>query len=250
MKDIAPILKSLGFLESETKTYLAALASGPSTVKDLTKQVNLSRQAIYVAIESLTERGIMSSALIGKKRFYSAERPEKLLAYAKRREAAMDENIKDLEQAIPDLELHAGGERPSIRVLEGKEGLRAYLVDLSKENPQTIHELTDRAALLKMVSQEEDLGPIRKHLRKTNSFLKALYSGPINGNRPNSEIYELPKEFAGFGADITVYGNTIVMVSLGEKMQTVIIEDGRLAAAMRVIFEVAFKEAKRSFLPK
>ena len=132
MKDISPILKSLGFLDSETKTYLAALSMGPSTVIDLTKQVKLSRQAVYVAIESLTERGIMSSTLIGKKRFYAAEKPEKLLAYAKRRESELDEHVKDLEKAIPDLELRTGGERPSVKVLEGKEGLRAYLVDLGK----------------------------------------------------------------------------------------------------------------------
>jgi hypothetical protein len=30
----------------------------------------------------------------------------------------------------------------------------------------------------------------------------------------------------------------------------VIIEDSRLAATMRIIFEVAFKEAKKSFEPK
>jgi hypothetical protein len=212
--------------------------------------LRLSRQAVYVAIESLSARGIMSNALIGKKRFYSAERPEKLLAYAKRRETEMDEHIKDLEKALPDLELSVGGERPTIKVLEGKEGLRAYLVDLNKENPKVIHELTDRAALLRVVNQDTDLEPVKKHLLKTNSFLKAMYSGPINGNRPNSEIYELPKEYSNFGADITVYGNTIVLVSLGGKMQTVIIEDGRLAEAMRILFEISLKEAKKNFVSK
>jgi predicted DNA-binding transcriptional regulator len=250
MKDISPILKSLGFLESEIKTYLTALALGPSTVIDLTKRAQLSRQAIYVAIESLTERGIMSSTLVGKKRFYSAERPEKLLAYAKRRENEMNEHIKDLETALPELAMRVGGERPSVKVLEGKEGLRAYLVDLGKENPKMIHELTDREALLRVLNSEEDLGPVRKHLIKTNSFLKAMYTEPIISARPNSEVYALPKEFIGFGADITVYGNTIVLVSFGEKMQTVIIEDGKMAAAMRILFEISLKEAKRNFTRK
>jgi len=245
MKDISPILKSLGFLDSEIKTYLTALSLGPSTVIDLTKKIGLSRQAVYVAIESLTERGIMSSTVVGKKRFYSAERAEKLLAYAKRREQELGGHVKDLENAVPDLDLRAGGQRPSVRVLEGKEGLRAYLVDLSKENPKTVHEITDRDAMYKVVTKE-DLEPVRGHLIKTNSYLKALYAGDIPV-RPNSEIYSLPAEYTKFGSDITVYGNKIVMVSFGSKMQTVIIEEDRLAAAMRILFEIAFKEAKNSF---
>jgi predicted DNA-binding transcriptional regulator len=249
MKDISPILKSLGFIESEIKTYLTALSLGPSTVIDLTKRAQLSRQAIYVAIESLTERGIMSSTLVGKKRFYSAERPEKLLAYAKHRESEMEENIKDLEAALPELDLRIGGERPSVKVLEGKEGLRAYLVDLGKENPKMVHELTDREALVKILNTE-DLGPVRKHLIKTNSQLKALYAGPIIAGRPNAEIYSLPKEFTDFKSDITVYGNKIVLVSFAGKMQTVIIEEENMAKALKNLFEIALREAKKSFEQK
>lgn len=187
----------------------------------------------------------MSSTTIGKKRLYSAERPEKLLAYAKRREQELDGHVKDLEEAVPELELRAGGQRPSVRVLEGKEGLRAYLVDLSKENPKIVYELTDRDAMYRVVTKE-DLEPVRGHLIKTNSHLKALYAGNIPV-RPNSEIYPLPEEYTKFGSDITVYGNKIVLVSFGSKMQTVIIEEERLAAAMRILFEIAFKEAKKSF---
>jgi Predicted transcriptional regulators len=246
MKDISPILKSLGFLDSEIKTYLTALSLGPSTVIDLTKKAGLSRQAVYVAIDALAERGIMSSTLIGKKRFYSAERPEKLLAYAKRRGNEMDEHIKDLETALPELDLRVGGERPSVRVLEGKEGLRAYLVDLNKENPKIIYEIGDREALTKVLSAE-DMGPVRQHLDKTNPNLKAMYAGPILQGRPNSEIYSLPKEFTGFKSDITVYGNKTVFISFGGKMQTVIIEEGHMANAMRILFELAFKEGKKDF---
>jgi len=70
MKDITPILKSLGLLDSEVKTYLASLENGPETVLDLAKLTKLSRQAVYSAIDALTERGLMSSALRGKKRYY------------------------------------------------------------------------------------------------------------------------------------------------------------------------------------
>ena len=246
MKDISPILKSLGFLDSEIKTYLTALALGPSTVIDLTKRAQLSRQAIYVAIESLTERGIMSSTLVGKKRFYSAEQPEKLLAYAKRRETETNERVKDLESALPELAMRTGGERPSVKVLEGKEGLRAYLYELSTENPETIYEITDRDALVKVLSSE-DLVPVKKNLIKTNSKLNALYTNPLPSKRPNADIYELPKEFEHFKSDITLYGNKVAFVTFEGKMQTVIIENRHIAEAIRVLFKIAFREAKKNF---
>src|SRR5512142_2814354 len=131
MKDIAPILKSLGLLDSEVKTYLKALENGPGTVLDLAKSTNLSRQAVYVAINSLTERGLMSSALRGKKRFYAAEHPSKLLEYAKRRNEEMKAQTQDLERLLPEIEMQAGGERPVVKLFEGREGLKAIIADLS-----------------------------------------------------------------------------------------------------------------------
>jgi len=58
MRNITPILQSLGLLESEVKTYETLLHHGAMTVIDISKRTKLSRQATYVAISGLTDRGL------------------------------------------------------------------------------------------------------------------------------------------------------------------------------------------------
>jgi predicted transcriptional regulator len=247
MKDISLILKPLGLLDSEVKTYLAALENGAGTVVELAKRTRLSRQATYVAIGSLTDRGLMSSVLQGKKRTYAAEHPDTLLAYAKRHEADLATRIKDLARAIPELALQAGGERPVVRVLEGKEGLRAYMADVSAERPKRIDEITDIDAMRKTL-ELEDLRPVRTTLGRVGSHVRALYThaGATSPTQPNAERYQLPKELAGFKADVTIYGDKVALVTFEGKMYTVMIENRALAAVLRTLFELAFREAKRS----
>lgn len=244
MKDITPILRSLGLLDSEIKTYRAALQYGPQTVLDLTKRTGLSRQAIYVAIESLSERGLMSSALHGKKRLYASEHPEKLLSYARRREEDMHDKIRDLERIVPELELQIGGERPTVRVFEGKEGVKAILADMNEARAEQFEEIADLDALYAVLDLE-DLKPLRTHTVKMKA--RSLLSGEPQSVMPKADRYLLPKQYSGFKSNITVYGSKIALVTFEGKMYSVIIESGALAKTLRVLFDLALKEASRDF---
>jgi predicted transcriptional regulator len=243
MKDISPILKSLGLLDSEVKTYLKALENGPGTVLDLAKTTGLSRQAVYVAIDSLTSRGLMSNALRGKKRYYAASHPDKLLDYAKRRGTEMNERVQDLERLLPELELASGGEKPVVRVYEGKEGLRAFIADAQTSKPKEIHEIADLEAV-QVVMEQGDVQPVRKELKKMNTFVHGLYSGEPTGKTLDSERFILPVEYRGFKSNITVYGDKIALVTLEGKMYSILIESSALAKTMRILFGLALKSAK------
>lgn len=244
MKDISPILKSLGLLDSEVKTYLSALENGPGTVLDLSKSTRLSRQAVYVAIESLTGRGLMSSALRGKKRFYAAEHPEKLLAYAHRHDDEMQERIKDLERMLPELELQSGGEKPVVKVFEGKEGLLAVLAELQKTSAKQSLEITDLDALYKVL-RPEDMQKMREQVKKTGTKVRGIYSGAAQQTQVDVNRMFLPKELAGFKSNIGIYGDDkVALVTLEGKMYSVMIESETLAKTLRILFELAFKGMK------
>jgi sugar-specific transcriptional regulator TrmB len=245
MKDIGKILRSLGLNESEIKTYLAALKQGASTVVEITKHTHLSRQAIYLAIESMTERGLMSSVMRGKKRLFTAEPPDKLLAYAKRKEAEMREEIADLEKSLPELELQLGGERPIVRMYEGKEGIRAFLEEVKKVKPKFIHEIADADAIRKAMSAD-DLAPYRREVSKHKAHVKGIYTGTVNPN-PNVDaervVLDHPKE--RFQANISVLGDRVGFVSLEGKMYTIILENKAVAKAVEHLIDLAYEEAKR-----
>lgn len=243
MKDITPILKSLGLIESEINTYLAALEGGPGTVLDLSKHTNLSRQATYMAIENLTRRGLMSSALRDKKRFYAAEHPERLLSYARRRETKLKDHIRELERALPDLELRRGGEKPIVRVLEGKEGIRAIIEETYKARPKKLYEISDLDALRSVLS-DEDLRPFKEALIKVGTKVIVFTSGKLPERSTNADRYPLPSEYGNFHSEIFLHGDKIGLVTFSGKMYSIIIENKQLARALEILFSLALKGSR------
>ncbi len=244
MKDITPILQSLGLVESEIKTYLAALEGGPAVVMELTKRAKLSRQAVYTAIESLSSRGLMSSALRGKKRFYAAEHPDKLLAYAKRKDTEMKDRIADLERALPELELQIGGERPVVRVFEGKEGIKAIVEEMKKTETKIAFEITDLESMYKVLALD-DLQNMRLELKKKQILINGFYAGEPGTPAPHVNRIILPKEYWGFNAQIGIYGNKVYLVSFEGKMVSMLVESNTLAKTLSIVFDLAFKCAKK-----
>jgi sugar-specific transcriptional regulator TrmB len=244
MNKIVSILKSLGLLDSEVNTYLTALERGPSTVIDLAKVSRLSRQATYTAIEFLIERGLMSSALHGKKRFYSAEPPAKLLAYAKRKDAEMHEQVKDLEGLIPELELQIGGEKPVVKVFEGKEGIKTIIQDIQNSATKVSYEITDADALYDVL-KPEDLKELRGALRRRNKKIIGIYAGKVKPKGMNVQRKLLPSAEGGFQSNIGIYGNSIAMVTFTGKMYSLLIESPQLAKALKVLFEYAYKAIEK-----
>jgi len=246
MKDITPILQALGLQDSEIKTYLKGLEAGPSTAAELSKLTKYSRQGTYTAIEALSKRGLMANVLRGKKRLYVAEPPSKLLAYAKRRDQEMHERVKDLERLAPELEMQAGGERPVVRMFEGKEGVRGIINNLRGAFASNTIEIADLDAIYRVLSKE-DIEGIRKETRKSKVRPRGLYTGrPAEGAIDADRVY-LPEKYSGFNANIGVYGkDKIALVTLEGKMQSVFIQSKTLADTMRIILELAMKGARKS----
>lgn len=244
MTNIKEILQSLGLLESEVHTYLAAFQNGASTVLELSKRTKLSRQATYLAVDALVQRGLMSTSMQGKKRFYSAEHPAKLLAYAKRKNSEMQEKIGDLERLIPKLELQMGGEKPVVRIYEGKEGIKAIIEDMKTSRGKDIVEITDVGAMFQVLSPE-DLKSMRLELKRRGVTVRGLYSGTSSSeNIVQADRYVLPAGEDGFQSHIGIDGNKIQLVTFKGKLISVIVESEGLAQALRILFAYAFQGAK------
>ncbi len=246
MEKISPILKSLGLLDSEVSTYLAALEKGPSTVIDLTKASKLSRQATYTAIEILTERGLMSSVLRGKKRFYTAEPPEKLLSYAKRKDQELHEQVNDLERALPELELQIGGEKPVVKVFEGKEGIKTIIQDIETAAVDESFEITDVDAMYRVLTPE-DLKEMRGKLKRKKRQVYGIYtpSEAPKSETVTSEQAVLSDEEIGFDSNIGIYGSKVMLVTFRGKMYSVVIDSEPLAEAMKILFKHAYNDLKK-----
>ncbi len=245
MKDVVAILKSLGLQPSEIETYTTALRTGATTVIDLAAQTGYTRQGVYLAIETLTKHGLMSSVTHGKRTLYAAEPPEKLVSYAKRRELDMREQIADLEKSLPDLSMQIGGERPIVRMYEGREGIKAYLAEITQNKPKEIDELADMDAVHELMDPKE-LEPHQNAIKRLRTVVRGLYARTSAWPKDlPKERVQLPKEFGGFKGNVTIIGNTVCIMTLKGKLYTIVIEDKHVADALRILFEGAYREFKK-----
>ncbi len=243
MRNIIPVLKSLGLLESEVKTYLAALELGPSTVLEINKKIGLSRQAIYTAIESLIELGLMSSVEKGKKTLFTAESPERLRSFAEAKLKKMESTVREIKDITKDLTLMQQGEKPVVKMFEGKEGIISIHNDISQTKPEQIDDFVNNDAMSKLIS-DEDVKHLKERLDKLQVKTRALVASnepPIELHRRLKKIIHIDNKDINFDGDIAIYGNKVALTSLKGKIIGVIIENPTIAQTMRALFELAWQ---------
>ena len=240
MPDISTLLRSIGFVDSEVKTYLAALEAGAQTASQLSASTKLSRQATYTAIEALTDRGLMTSVDREGGRMFSAESPSKLLAYAKRHEMEISGKVKDLEDVLPELELRTGGDRPVVRMYEGKEGIKAIHEEVLKMEDLHVCEMLDSVTMRKVIKTEELQG-MRKDAGNRGATSLGFYTGelylPDAGIK--AERYVLPESMWGFSSQILLIRDKVILFDFTGKMHAIVIEDPAIANGIRNLFSLS-----------
>lgn len=239
------LLRSLGFTDSESKIYLLSLEMGPSSVQDIAKKAKVSRVTTYAAIEALKKHGLMSSVEKGKKTLYAAESPDRLVSFVHTRMKQMENTLREVESTINELKLMQRGDKPVVKLFEGKEGLKAIQDDILKSNPKEILEMSNYDAL-KAVFESDELEPYRAELdrKKIPHEGIILYKQPLERRMHATNVHQLSsKDFSFFG-NITIYNNKIALTTFQGNNIAVLIESEILAETMRVMFRLASEAAK------
>ncbi len=244
MSDTVTLFRSLGFSEGERATYLTLLEMGASNVIDITKKSKLSRQTVYNSLDTLIEKGLISTVQKGKKKNYIAEDPEKILGYVRRKEHELAEQGRDFERMLPELKLKKSTSQTTVKVFEGKEGALAVLQDVASLKASDAYEIADLDALRAFFT-EADYKLIQKNLPKEKELtVKGFYVGKPLSERTNTERHFLPEEFKGFKTDVVIYANKIALLNVEGKIYSVIIENAALAHTLRILFKLALRSEK------
>ncbi len=243
MEHWGKLLNSLGFTDSEAAIYLLSLEMGAASVQNLARKAKVSRVTTYAVIESLASHGLMSSVQKGKKKFYAAESPERLLSYVRKRLEGMETTLREVEQLLPHLKLLQRGEKPVVKLLEGKEGIEALQVDLTETAPKSIDEICNRSAIGEIFTAQ-DLQPFRSKLDSMGVIGRMIYSGtPQGGTRKGTSIKHIVQSPIPFTGDVMIYGSRVALATFKGRLIVVIIESEELAQTMRALFELAWGNA-------
>ncbi|OHA66812.1 MAG: hypothetical protein A3C04_02810 [Candidatus Wildermuthbacteria bacterium RIFCSPHIGHO2_02_FULL_45_25] len=125
-------LRKLGLKEKEVRIYLAGLELGPNTVQNIAQKAGVTRPTCYEIIQSLEERGLFSQEQRGKKRYFAAQSPEKILHLLRIQKREIEEKEREFIRIIAALESqYAAKDHKGISIFHGEEGINLLYEKIS-----------------------------------------------------------------------------------------------------------------------
>ena len=130
LMEILNELKELGLNENEIKVYLSCLIDSGLNAKEISGKTNLIRTTIYGILDSLINKGLISSIDKGKVKFFQSASPKELLNI-------LDQKRGKIASILPELEIYQKKilVKYKVEVFEGINGVKTVTNDIiSKGN--------------------------------------------------------------------------------------------------------------------
>src|SRR3989344_2047767 len=245
-------LQDLGLSDKEALIYLALLQVDSTTALDLSKKTKINRSTVYVVIDSLSKKGLVSETTVGKKTQFQAEPPERLETYIERRKAQFEEQSKRIKDVIPEIKSiqRDTGERPVVKYYDGVEGIISSAEETFRNDSgigeEPVYMFYSRDTLEGLFSEEE-----RKKFRKVrldkNVKSKVLYSyekGDIPSDSTGERIKIDSKKYP-ITCDVAIYKDKVRISVMGKKLSSIFIQSQDVADTLKSLFRLAFENLKK-----
>jgi len=232
-------LKEIGLSSKEAKVYLGLLKNSPINGGDLSKLLNMDRTHTYNLLNNLLNKGLASYVLEKRKKLFIAASPKNLLNQIEKKKTLIKSILPDLEN------LEKLKKQPTtVRVLEGKEGLRTVTRMLfeSKEKNLCVYGGTGKSY--------EALKYEMPHIAKETKT-KLISGRIITGENLRGKSFTKLKNFQiKYIKDPTpsstmIFKNKISINIFDEKIFVILIESKSVAESYRKYFEYLWKIASK-----
>lgn len=248
--DWQSLFRSIGFLDTEAKVYLACLELGPATAQEISRKAKVSRVTTYNAIETLTERGLMSSIMKEKRKRFMVEAPEKLISYAEGRIKHAEDAVQLAKSSMDDLKFLQKGDLPVVKIFEGIDALKNIQEDLINMDGDLIDEFGNFDNLSNLYSYQNILKSTHHKIRDQKKKRRMIYltSNTVyefDKNDPLRKRINLSPQEYQFSGDVLVYSNKVALSSLKKKQISVVIENEEIANTVRSLFNLVWNLKKQ-----
>lgn len=136
-------LSEFGLSDKEALVYLTSLELGSATILKIARLSDLKRPTVYLLVNTLTRKGLMSTEVKGFKKSYKAENPDRL-------ESIFNERKKKLLERLPYFkEIYEKKDSNSfIKYYEGLNAIKLIYTEL-------LDEMTPRDEYMVITNQQE-----------------------------------------------------------------------------------------------
>src|SRR3989338_1607936 len=242
-------LQRVGLDERAAKVYLAALELGPSPVQKIAQRADIPRATVYLVLNDLQKKGLITTYDEGKKTFFVAESPSQLEILVEKRGAEAKAQKDTIKNLIPEL-ISRGqfekGERPMVKYYEGQDTIRSWLKDSFSgeggERLAILHYNRAGETLQKLRVSADQVQEMRIKYKVKSRVIYTANKGPIDGySTPDRPAKFVLPEKCPLEADIVIKGNRIFFAPYNVPLRGVTIEDKAIANSMRMVFEVLWE---------
>jgi len=235
-------IEKFGLSANEVKVYISLIEHGAGTANEIATLSGLNRSTAYVQLTSLIAYGLANSYKVKKKTFFSAESPKNLKHLLDKKILEIENQKLHIESLIFDLAqaFDKKDTRPTVRMFEGKDGLRAMGKEL----------LTSGVTEYYAAYSFEEIGAVfnAEEIKQYND--QRIESGVheyLISNQVNKKLAKLPlrdiklvkKEDFPLKSNIYVYGKTVSIASITGKIFGVTITNEHIANSVRSLFKIA-----------
>jgi len=239
-------LKALDLSEKEIQTYLSLMANGAQTADQISKTTSLNRSTVYVQIDVLNDKGLVSDIKEGKKTFFIAESPEHLKELVRAREERAKKQATGLNELLPDLlrTFSNSSAMPSIRNYSGKQGLITMRNEMVAHTDKTMKIITDHDAVTSLFAKSE-LVDFTERRRKKKIFTKIIYTlkeGDDFVPFVDQELRRVDYKKHDFGTEMYISEHAIAVASVKDNLFGTLIVDNNISKTINTLFEALWMQ--------
>lgn len=243
--DLIQELQQYGLSKDEAKVFIATLELGGGYASTIAKKARVPRVNCYHLLEKLHKQKLIIPVQRGKVQFFTPEPPQVFLNQQEQRFAKAKELLPEL---LSIANTHPF--KPKIRSFEGLDGIK----EIFNQTLKAEKEILGYTNLEKLQQLLPDYLPeyIQKSLKakiknrlispkskKALNYTSKYY--PSDFPRELLEIFFIKPDHFPFENHISIYGNSVAIISLNPEEQIgVLIESASHAKTQRAIFNLAW----------
>ncbi|MFP8966899.1 TrmB family transcriptional regulator [Pokkaliibacter sp. CJK22405] len=240
------LLSLLELSEREYQLYRSLLTLGPASIRDIAAHAGINRGTTYESLKLMQSKGVVSYLPKGKRRFFAAEDPEKLLQKAEERRQLMNGLIGRLKaDVIPELyhlkpEFSAG----NVRFYEGDDGIEFVLKDILAtvaRQPQRTYSVFSSKAIRHHLYRP--FPNFTKQRVEKEIDVRVIAIGEGGEDAAYSERKWIPTNGEVDASYIAIYPPKVAMISLAASNYpvAVVIDSNEIATAQLIIFNTLWR---------
>lgn len=240
MEKIKEFLISIGLGKNEAEIYAVLVASGASSVLEISKKTAVHRSNIYDSLRKLMHRGLIYEIEDVDNRLFSAKPISALNEYLKQKNAELQEISKDFE-----IKVRPGGEG-KIKVSKGQFALRESLMNMLKPRKEILIYGIPKEAPENMGAMLKDFHKTRiklkitmKHIYNSDALERVKYLNSL----PFTEARILPSKYNS-SATTAICGDEIVIWLWDKEVKVILISDVHMSKPYKNYFDVLWGKAK------